>query len=60
MLYVATEFSDENVYDFLRSNKDLNSGLLKSLPVQATEALNYIQTRDEVIFHQDYARTIFL
>ena len=45
MLYIATEFSDETVYDFLRSNKDLHPGLVKSWSVQATEALNYTDTR---------------
>ena len=57
MLYVATEFSDETVYDFLRSNKDLN---VKSWSVQATEALHYLQTRNEVIFHQDICSHNFL
>ena len=60
MLYVATEFSNETVYDLLRSNQDLNPEVLKSCSVQATEALHYLQTRDEVIFHQDICSHNFL
>ena len=61
VLLVATEFSDKTVYDFLRSDQDLNPGVLKSWSVQAAMALHYLQaSHNEVILHQDICSHNFL